>query len=87
MEAGFVALVSHPMGAVMENDMAIAAVRRGERCETTTTIRGLKPEDADSWKCRHRWRTVACDLTDDVVECQDCGHQQLARCNFEDECR
>ena len=70
----------------MTDAEAIAAVRAGKRCETSTTIAGLTPPVVpEQWKCRHRWRAVACDFETDVVECQDCGEQRLATCNFFDD--
>jgi len=69
----------------MNDSEAIAAVRRGERAVTSTTLSGFKwaPEI-----CGHvyGWRTVACDDATDVIECPCCGEQRLAKCNFEDEC-
>jgi DNA-directed RNA polymerase subunit RPC12/RpoP len=62
---------------------AIAAVKSGGRCTTKHTLMGA--ESPDSWKCAHRWRTVACDGETDVIECPRCGKQMLARCDFDDE--
>ena len=68
----------------MNNAEAIAAVKGGGRCETSTTIFGLKPEVV-TIACQHYWRPVACDFETDVLECSRCGRQRLARCNFDDD--
>jgi hypothetical protein len=68
----------------MTNAEAITAVRSGGRCETGTTIFGLKPELGIS-NCRHRWRTVACDSETDVIECDRCGRQVACRWTFDDD--
>lgn len=69
---------------MMTDKEAIEAVRLGRRCQTPTTMHTAVSED--SWKCPHRWRAVACDGDTDVIECQDCGRQRLAKCDFDDEC-
>lgn len=75
--------------SVMTCEEAIAAVRAGGRCNTGTTIHGLTPPTPTasdlSWRCVHRWRTVACDNETDVIECSDCGEQRLCKCDFDEE--
>ncbi len=69
----------------MTDKEAIAAVRNGVRCITSTTLKSFKCDPKDC-RCQGPQRTVACDFTTDVIECINCGEQRLARCNFEDEC-
>ena len=59
---------------------AIAAARAGQRVKTAHS---LFPDEYTPPICAHLhgWRTIACDGTTDVVECPDCGAQEIAGCN------
>lgn len=67
----------------MTDDEAIAAVERGERVKMPCSLKDT--ESPDSWKCRHRWREIACNSDRDVIECMDCGKQETCACTFDDE--
>jgi hypothetical protein len=69
---------------MMTDTEAIAAVRSGRRCVTSTTLADFKSDPAI---CTHRqgFRAVACDFETDVIECPLCGEQRLARCNFDED--
>lgn len=69
----------------MTCEEAIAAVEAGGRCETSTTIHGMKAPDVKPCWQGHRWRAVACNNERDVIECQDCGEQRTCRCTFDDD--
>ena len=63
---------------------AIEAVRSGVRVAGPYSIHQAETPG----RCpgfNHRFRTLFCDGTTDVVECAVCGRQQTAVCNFDDE--
>ena len=66
-----------------EDDAAIAAVREGGRCKTASTLHEV--EHPRSATCQHRWRTVACNSDDDVIECASCGQQRVCACDFDED--
>lgn len=69
----------------MNNHEAIDAVRTGGRCETRSTLHGLKIAENCGAPCQHSWRVVACDSETDVLECEKCSAQKLAKCNFDED--
>lgn len=68
----------------MTDPEAIQIVRDGGRVHTKFSLH--VSENQASALCQHLyWRTIACDSETDVVECESCGRQRLARCNFDEE--
>ena len=67
-------------GTMMNAREAIKAVREGRRANTKTS---LHSEEAPMPFCDHRWREVACDSENDVLECSRCGKQKLEGCTFD----
>ncbi len=59
----------------------IDAYKRGERVRSDTSV---FPEELVIAGCKHfRERPIACNGDEDVVECDQCGRQRLATCNFD----
>lgn len=59
-------------------------VRSGGR----VTNHHTRHAEEDSSKCPTShgvWRTLVCDGETDVIECERCGKQRIARCNFDEE--
>ncbi len=73
----------------MTDTEAIAEVRAGRRVVMRCSLASfpLKPETCDHRTAsgNPRWRTVACNSDEDVIECSGCGEQRVSRCNFDDE--
>lgn len=52
----------------MNDTEAIKAVQDGGRCQTETTIFGLREEPREvQARCVHRWRVVACDSDTELL--------------------
>lgn len=85
--------MAKPEPPYMTDSEAIVAVREGKRAVTEHSL------FAATWvvprECCNLsghllpnhglWRTVACNFETDVVECNRCGKQRIAVCDFDDE--
>jgi hypothetical protein len=67
----------------MDKSEMVAAVRRGERIDTETSL--YESEISPCPRPNHIWRVILCDDPDDVVECAKCGKQRVAKCDFDEE--
>jgi hypothetical protein len=58
---------------------AIASVKVGRRAWTPYSLH--KGESRTSATCGHpKWRAIACEAGEDVIECLDCGQQKVVTC-------
>ena len=64
-------------------DLVLQA-KAGQRIHTKHS---LFSAPAEGKRCNfHRWRVIACNGNEDVVECHQCGAQSICRCIFDEEC-
>ena len=67
---------------MMTDFEAIEAARLGNRA---CTVHSLRDRETPDPRCYHSWRTIACNSETDVIECSECGRQELCECDFDDE--
>ena len=68
----------------MSNAEAIEIVRNGGRIQNEHTRFVTQLKDCPTGYC-HQYRVIVCDDPTDIVECSKCGHQALAKCDFDND--
>lgn len=72
----------------MTSEELLAAARAGDRVRNEHSLHEAHKPDLERTKCpgwTHAWRTLVCIDGEDVVECYNCGKQDIVRCNFDEE--
>jgi len=64
----------------------VAEVRAGRRITNEFSLHTAEvPQGCMPYGFNHQWRVLVCADPDDVVECQRCGAQRIARCDFDED--